>query len=500
MNRVVDTVKRWAAGEARGSHTALTAVASTGFGAIALRSRLGVEHPCTLDDAFMALRYADNLASGNGLVFNVGERVWGFTSPLFVLLVSGLGALGVPIVTAALVLSALASAAAPVFVQRLFARELGAGGSMMVALLAIAGGTLFTFSGLETSLLLALQSLFLLCSSTGRARAAALVGALACLTRPDSIVLVGPVLLSDARTRTLRCLSWFAVPGLLWVGFAAAYYGALLPNSFHAKRGMEPFTDSWLRLTNHIATLPVEELGLTAWVSREAIGALPAFALNAAVTVLVLANAALRRRKAVVYALIVYPWVLVTSYALIGPPPGHVWEVHSAAYFNHLALIVAVVVVALGGIRRIHRRFGRLALVPALGLTGLAALVCVNGATGIVHAPFREQNEAYGGVRHRAYLQVAKWLVAHVPKSTSVGVNEPGTIGFFSGAKLLDQAGIVTRRPALSPELLLVPGEVDAIAVRRAFPEPAIYRRLVVFREPGFHPLTLMQSKSSAEP
>ena len=35
------------------------------------------------DDQMISMRYADNLASGNGLVWNPGERVEGFTNPLW---------------------------------------------------------------------------------------------------------------------------------------------------------------------------------------------------------------------------------------------------------------------------------------------------------------------------------------------------------------------------------------------------------------------------------
>src|SRR3990172_11426286 len=36
------------------------------------------------DDAMISMRYAWNLAHGNGLVWNPGERVEGFTNPLWV--------------------------------------------------------------------------------------------------------------------------------------------------------------------------------------------------------------------------------------------------------------------------------------------------------------------------------------------------------------------------------------------------------------------------------
>ena len=35
---------------------------------------------CPQDDAFISFRYAENFAQGNGLVYNVGERVEGFTN------------------------------------------------------------------------------------------------------------------------------------------------------------------------------------------------------------------------------------------------------------------------------------------------------------------------------------------------------------------------------------------------------------------------------------
>src|SRR5580765_7051222 len=40
------------------------------------------------DDAFISFRYIRNFVEGNGLVFNIGERVEGYTNLLWVLLLS----------------------------------------------------------------------------------------------------------------------------------------------------------------------------------------------------------------------------------------------------------------------------------------------------------------------------------------------------------------------------------------------------------------------------
>ena len=46
------------------------------------------------DDAYISYRYAQNLVDGHGLIFNVGERVEGYSNLLWTLIVAGGIALG----------------------------------------------------------------------------------------------------------------------------------------------------------------------------------------------------------------------------------------------------------------------------------------------------------------------------------------------------------------------------------------------------------------------
>ena len=41
------------------------------------------------EDAFITFRYVENWLNGYGLVFNMGERVEGFTSPLWMVFLAG---------------------------------------------------------------------------------------------------------------------------------------------------------------------------------------------------------------------------------------------------------------------------------------------------------------------------------------------------------------------------------------------------------------------------
>lgn len=63
----------------------------------------------TCDDSFISFRYAENLAQGNGLVFNPGERVEGFSNFLWVLILALASLLGIPVLWAAKILSVFIS-------------------------------------------------------------------------------------------------------------------------------------------------------------------------------------------------------------------------------------------------------------------------------------------------------------------------------------------------------------------------------------------------------
>ncbi|MFP8881170.1 MAG: hypothetical protein VCE43_17850, partial [Myxococcota bacterium] len=61
----------------RGSNA--TWVALAGLGAVAAFGWLrAVQLSWLCDDAFISIRYAENLANGLGLVYNAGERVEGY--------------------------------------------------------------------------------------------------------------------------------------------------------------------------------------------------------------------------------------------------------------------------------------------------------------------------------------------------------------------------------------------------------------------------------------
>jgi hypothetical protein len=206
------------------------------------------------DDSFISFRYAAHLADGEGLTWNPGERVEGYTNFLWVLAMAAVIRLGAaPELVSNLI--GIASGAALLVALLVFsARRHGWGSpAILFAPLALAVNPSFgawSTSGMETmffTLVVFLGFAVFLEESRRGPRwpvGSSLLFAVATLTRPEGglfFVIAGIVLLFDLsrRRRDLRAvlvwaLSYAAPVGahLLW---RHAYYGMWLPNTFHAK-------------------------------------------------------------------------------------------------------------------------------------------------------------------------------------------------------------------------------------------------------------------------
>lgn len=206
------------------------------------------------DDCFISFRYAGNLVDGEGLVWNAGERVEGYTNFLWVLLMAAAMALGAaPEITSVAI--GIAAGAGLLGALLVFsAREWGPDDPFIwLAPFALATSRSFTAwctGGLETmffTLLLFLGVAVHLREREDRTAlplASSLFFAAAALTRPDGnlfalvvgLFFAGEILM---RRRRLRAGLVWALPYLAIVGthllWRQAYYGYWLPNSFHAK-------------------------------------------------------------------------------------------------------------------------------------------------------------------------------------------------------------------------------------------------------------------------
>lgn len=207
----------------------------------------------TVDDPYITFRYAANVLAGHGPVFNAGERVEGFTSPLHLLL-----SLGLLSVLPSVDILFKAKCASLLFAFAMLAQTgIAAKRSGLNAWESVLAQTLlalninFALAGvnaLETTLYgtLLLASLLVFHREVRRGWGAA-SGAglfLAALARPEALLVVAALALvrvywlRRSRLAVSFVLAWlgaFLLPMLLVELARLGYYGAWLPNTYFAK-------------------------------------------------------------------------------------------------------------------------------------------------------------------------------------------------------------------------------------------------------------------------
>jgi len=218
------------------------------LGALAVRS--AELQPKTVDDAYITFRYAENWVAGFGPVYNPGERVEGYTCFLWMALLAVGHALGAATPVLAKVLGALAAGGTLVLLGTMDRWLSGADGRAAAAA-ALSLGACGMFSGWALSgMEVALVGLLVMATWSahwashdrpGWAPAAGVFAALAAMTRPDAVLIVGAQTLEHLAQRRWRVagrhgagFSVVFVP--FWLG-RWAWYGWFFPNTFYAKVG-----------------------------------------------------------------------------------------------------------------------------------------------------------------------------------------------------------------------------------------------------------------------
>jgi arabinofuranosyltransferase len=200
------------------------------------------------DDAYIAFVYARNWVDGHGLVFNIGERVEGYTCFLWVALCA-LGRLtgaDIPQWSTAL---GIGSALGTILVSYHLAHDLApadsrvgaAGAALLVG--TYPGVAWWASSGMETMLFTFLMTaaIWRHVRDGARSVSAPVLLALLSLTRPEGWLL-GPLLCLDAvrqgpRKHAVRYAAIYAGLFAPYYTWRCWYYGYPFPNTFYAKVG-----------------------------------------------------------------------------------------------------------------------------------------------------------------------------------------------------------------------------------------------------------------------
>lgn len=374
--------------------------------------------PWASEDAYITFRYARNLAQGAGLVFNPGEWVMGFTSPLWTVWNAVGIAFGADPVVWAQGSSMIAGAVALWLALRLLARHATPLSATAFGLAYVAW-PLFaasTASGLEMEFLFAMMVVTAWAIEQGSPAAGVSLGLLA-LTRPEG--LVAAVVLAwkaDTRARIVGAAILAAGAGAL-----AAFYGNPLPHSLLAKRVIYGTPGPWLGrhwwdwllplpFVTHTASREGEHLARLAWL------VLPAAAFGAR---------ALWQRRG----------TAASQVALAGLAIWACYAVFGVAYFWwYIVIPIATLFwIAAAGLPALPK-WARSPLVLAL-----AALV--------VLASWRDLVPIYLGraqTEFRSFVPVSRALAQRATPGDLVFAEPLGMIGYGTGLPMMDEPGLVS--------------------------------------------------------
>jgi hypothetical protein len=442
--------------DSRASRRALLLLAVCAFLWTALRS-----WGYLIDDTFITLRFARNLIEGNGLVFNLGERVEGYTSLGLVLIAAPLLALGIdPVIGLGLLSGAMA--ACTLLLTARVERELVGPEAVRPALsaLLLLASSAFAYWSLQAMETLLFTALLLagVCSSLREARmqrwrGSGVLFALLCLMRPEGPFVFGVFTAalafaersgrgdwSHLRRHLENALIVFAVVAIHFA-WRWHYYGELLPNTYYAK-----------------VTGGAGQLATGLHYLREFSLANPVLAAS-----LLFPLALLSRRLRTWFA---QPALALVVYATLAAWVGYVVAVGAdfMPYFRFFVPALPFCAVLAAGLLR---------GAPRLSSGGVVlALLAVQAGAGLAtEQPYR------AFVAHRTAVvgeRVGAWLRERLSPHDWIAVNTAGAVPYFSRLPAIDMLGLTDAQIAHRPIYIVSEGWAGH---RRGWGEYVLSRR-----------------------
>lgn len=393
------------------------------------------------DDSFILARYARNVVTGEGWVFNPGDHVEGYTSFAWVALIAVLGRVGVDYVVAMRGLS-LVAALGCLWVLYLCAPGLGITRRRLRAfiapgLLASSGAfACWSLGGLETTgyALSTLVTVYVVDKMGADKRMAAVGGVcvgICALIRPEGLG-VGAVLFcwvaADRSGRSPARLAAYLGPvvmivvaHLLW---RRTYYGDWLPNTFYAKVGFT--SDQLIRGLRYVSDSISANGGAAAWLVPVAA---PWFVA--------------RNRLARIGSTVV-----ITLVAMVVAVGGDGLAMHRfmvpviPLWLMLIAWLYHVVIETLAA-----KRSGTTPLatriVAITAVCGIAISLFVNPSDSVQYLLFEEHKTEVEDWR-----AVGEWVGEHASADAAVACVPIGAVGYYSNLRVYDMMGLTDRHIA----------------------------------------------------
>ncbi len=368
------------------------------------------------DDAFITFRYAQNLATGHGLVFNHGEHVLGTTTPLFAVWLTGAALLGIAIPVAAQLTGLASDVLTALLVYRHLSRDFGVFPSVgAVAVFAIDPYVVRVgVGGMESSLFVALSVLTITLILEKKTDIAFLVASVSVYVRPEAGLLWLTSLLAltfshhriDSRVRL-----WIIVGLIVAVaplGLIYFYYGSVMPQSIASKARMPKET---LAEVVRVFFFPGGSMAQSVLTLLAPLGLATAW----------------RRSKFVRFSSM---WAGLYFLAYVVARP-QTWTWYALPVYAVTATLAGL------GLALVAQRWAssccqssRQALIGAVGLSVCCAL---GMALWVGESP----------VRKHVFEPLRTWCAANTTGRETIAAGDVGAIGYYCNATIYDLAGLV---------------------------------------------------------
>lgn len=412
------------------------------FVALALLIWLLIMREFRLDDSFITYRYARNLASGVGLVYNQGDSVLSTTAPLYAMLLAALSLIVPDFNILGSLIGVLSIGLGGAIIYSLLERNLPKTLAAWGGVVYVLSSPLWLSLGMETSLWIMLVLAGVWLFEQGHWPLTGLLVGLAVLVRPDAALpalLLGLASLGATVNGVNTRRRWWlplvgyglmaAVPMLLFALWALATYGSPFPVTLSAKSAQ--------------AVLGITGLGydVTYWeglrlILRSLMAQSP---LYIALALLVLFG--LAGRIPVSTGLVVAWGALhLVAYILLGVAP-YRWY--------YAPLVPGAVMLAAHGLRYIDDRLRQRNIaysryvVAAIAVFPILAQMTSFARIGEMMRVGGPVDVMLPIVDWDAYRQTGQWLDQNTPPDATVGVAEVGQIGFYAQRWMTDYLGLL---------------------------------------------------------
>jgi arabinofuranosyltransferase len=229
------------------------------------------------DDSYITYRYVKNFTEGSGLVFNIGDRVEGYTCFLWVMLLALIKELGFNFISASQTIGIISSLLTLFFIYKIsseiFSKDTNPYYSisfnLIAVILTLSNGAFayWSISGMESALFsfLSTFAIYLYLKENKRKMTAvpysSIVFLLASLTRPEgnlifALTIVHKIIITVKNKehtskegeavkkyklllskQNLLWAAMYILPAVVYMLWRYSYYGYWLPNTFYAKTG-----------------------------------------------------------------------------------------------------------------------------------------------------------------------------------------------------------------------------------------------------------------------